>query len=172
MPGEVIPSEQLNIVPLNRGIDLSGFDCKDGDLNDFLKNDAFAYEQKNLVKTYVCLFQNKPVGFFSACTDAIRLSPDERRGEFGKDKTHPDYPAVKIARLAVSCDFQKRGVGRLMVRLVVGKGSDLSKTIGCRFVTVDAYPQQAEFYERMGFMRNLADRSGDNISMRLDLIQP
>lgn len=47
----------------------------------------------------------------------------------------------------------------------------LSADVGCRLLTVDAYPQSMQFYERLGFTRNKAkDRpDGKPISMRLDL---
>ncbi|NYZ75538.1 GNAT family N-acetyltransferase [Candidatus Micrarchaeota archaeon] len=156
---------------LNKGLDLSSFDCGDSDLNEFLKKDAFGHEEKNIVKTYVCLNQNNAVGFFSVCNDAIKLSKQERQSEFGEPKAYSDYPAIKIARLAVSKNCQRKGVGKFMVQVVVGKAIELSKSVGCRFVTVDAYPQQAEFYEKMGFIRNIEDRAGDNVSMRLDLVE-
>lgn len=169
MENAKISPQELTIVGLNRGLNLDSFDCDDADLNDFLKNDAFSHEEKNIVKTYVCLYQNNPVAFFSVCTDAIKLSKTEREEEFGQPKTYPDYPAIKIARLAVAKDFQRRGMGSFMVNIVIGKGIELSKSIGCRFVTVDAYQKQADFYKKMGFVQNLEDRSGDNVSMRFDI---
>lgn len=156
---------------MNKGLDLSSFDCADSDLNDFLKKDALAHEEKNIVKTYVCLYRNNPIGFFSVCMDAIKLSSTEREEEFGKPKQYPDYPAIKIARLAVSKNVQNRGIGTFMVKIVIGKAIEISKSIGCRFVTVDAYPKQAGFYARLDFITNTHDKSGDNVSMRYDLQQ-
>lgn len=170
MAPEQILESQITVAPLNRGINLDSFDCGDGDLNDFLKKDSFSYSEKGIARTYVCLFQNQPVGFFSICADAIRLSVEERNSEFGKQKAHPDYPALKIARLAVSKNFQKRGIGAYMVKLVIGKAFGISEQIGCRFVTVDAYAKNESFYRKLGFLNNQEDRSGQNISMRFDLI--
>jgi len=103
--------------------------------------------------------------------DAIKLSSTEREEEFGKPKQYPDYPAIKIARLAVSKNVQNRGIGTFMVKIVIGKAIEISKSIGCRFVTVDAYPKQAGFYARLDFITNTHDKSGDNVSMRYDLQQ-
>ena len=164
------PLNDIVIVPLNKGTDLEPFDCKDADLNEFLRKDAFTYEKQQLAKTYIALHENKPIGFFSICTDAIRLSHEERQNEFGVDKPHPDYPAIKIARLAVDCRVARQGVGTHLVKKGVGKAIEISKEVACRFVTVDAYPNMEKFYLSCGFIRNTADGGGHNVSMRLDLI--
>ncbi|MBI3588149.1 GNAT family N-acetyltransferase [Candidatus Micrarchaeota archaeon] len=170
MPRDHLPVNDLTITALNPGVSLDTFNCDDSDLNDFLKKDAPVYEHNGIARTYVCLYQNSPIGFFSICADAIRLSMEERKGEFGKGKLHPDYPAMKIARLGVSADFQGRGVGTSLVKIAIGKAISLSREIGCRFVTVDSYPKQVDFYLKCGFIRNLEDKSGENVSLRLDLL--
>ncbi|MFH0835641.1 MAG: GNAT family N-acetyltransferase [Candidatus Micrarchaeota archaeon] len=166
-----IHANGLSVVNLSKRFGLESFDCGDEDLNEFLKRDSFSHEDKGIARTYVCLQENHAIGFFSACADAIRLSVEEARSEFGKPKTYRDYPAVKIARLAVSKKHQNRGIGSFLVKLVVGKAVELSKSIGCRFVTVDAYPKQAGFYKKLGFVENLEDASGENVSMRFDLFE-
>ena len=170
MSADYLPYSELLVVPLNLGIDLSSFDCRDADLNDFLKRDAFAYQKSTLAQTYVCLYANSPVGFFSVCADAINLSKIEKKTEFGLDKPHKDFPAIKIARLATANAYAGRHVGTFMVQYAVGMALEFSKKIGCRFVTVDALPNSVKFYEGLNFIRNLEDVSGKNVSMRLDLI--
>jgi len=167
---QAIPPEDMTVAVLRKGINLDRFNCGDDDLNSFLKSDAFIYEEKKIAKTYIVLYQNEPIGFFSICADAIRLSREERFDEFGVEKPHADYPAIKIARLAVSKSHSDKGVGTYMVKQAVGKTIGLSEQVGCRFVTVDAYPAAIRFYEGCGFVRNLAEKSGTNASMRLDLI--
>ena len=167
-----IPSYDLTASRLNCGMSLGAFDCGDEDLNSFLKEDALAYQEKALVNTYVCFHKNAPVGFYSVCSDAIKLDESEKLQAFGSKKPHRDYPAVKIARLGVAMGGQNRGVGTFMVKLAIGQAISVSKEIGCRFVTVDAYPKDKvlAFYSKLGFTKNSADKSGSNVSMRLDLI--
>ncbi len=166
---EIILSD-ITVAVLRKGVNLDSFDCGDMDLNSFLKTDAPIYEEKHIAKTYVGVYQNEPVGFFSICTDAIRLSKEEKLEEFGAEKPHSDYPAVKIARLAVSKNHSSKKVGTYLVKQAIGKIIGLSEQVGCRFVTVDAYPSVIGFYEKCGFVRNAKELCGSNISMRLDLI--
>ncbi len=46
--------------------------------------------------------------------------------------------------------------------------------VGCRLITLDAYPESIAFYERLGFARNRskAYREREHPSMRLDLYAP
>ncbi len=162
---------ELTVVPLNSDFRLENFDCGDRDLNEFLRHDALAYDEKMLAKTYVAVFRGEVAGFFSICADAIRLSKAERLEEFGIAKPHPDYPALKIARLAVSIHKRGQGIGRFMATYAIGKAIEISRQAGCRYVTVDAYPEQATFYgQKCGFISNQGDLGGKNISMRYDLI--
>lgn len=162
---------ELAIVPLNKGLRIENFDCGDCDLNEFIRHDSFAYDEKMLAKTYVVISKGEIAGFFSICTDAIRMSKEERLEEFGIAKPHPDYPSIKIARLAVAIGRKGQGIGTFMAMHAIGKAIEISKEAGCRYVTVDAYPEQASFYgQKCGFVRNLGELGGKNISMRYDLI--
>ena len=89
----------------------------------------------------------------------------------------PQYvPAIKIARLAVCKDFRagNSGTGRELVRLACWLGLAASRAMGCRLVTVDAYPDAVPFYEDIGFVHNSAGPYKGNTrpSMRLDLFSP
>ena len=172
---QLIPIDELSITQLTNGQNVTGFCCEDKELENFLLQDALAHQKNMVATTYLCLFQLKPVGYFSICTDAISLDETEKQSSFGKDKPYRDYPALKIARLATHKDYQKRGIGTYMVKLAIGKALSLSTEMGCRFVTVDAYPKSYPFYKKFNFIDNLADKKkrhepDDTISIRLDLI--
>ncbi|MFH0971938.1 MAG: GNAT family N-acetyltransferase [Candidatus Micrarchaeota archaeon] len=163
---DIIPEEELTITKLNKGIDLSDFECKDEDLTGFLKDDALIYLEKNLAITYLCYYQNKVVGFFSLATDSVKLEREEK-----DDLNKPNlYPAIKIARLATHKDRHKRGIGTFMVKTAIGMILKVSNNVGCRLVTVDSYPESVEFYEKLNFRKNLAfTNRKETVSMRLDL---
>lgn len=69
----------------------------------------------------------------------------------GADRYHA-YPAVKIARLAVSEKSLGMGVGRGLLDLAIGTVlTQIRPYIGCRFVILDALKGSVEFYRRNGF---------------------
>ncbi len=162
---------ELDIVKLSVGFDLSIFDCEDNDLNSFLKDDALIYQNGSLAITYLCLYKNQIIGYFSLSSDAIRLDIGEKEAMPEPKRRLGEYPAVKISRLAVHKDFRKRVVGTFLVKAAVGKiAGAIIKEIGVRFVTVDAYEQATEFYKKLGFTQNLAKKRTSGLSMRYDLI--
>ncbi|MBI5159618.1 GNAT family N-acetyltransferase [Candidatus Micrarchaeota archaeon] len=162
---------ELDIVKLSSGFDLSLFDCGDGDLNSFLKDDALVYQGGSLSVTYLCLYKNQIAGYFSLSSDAIRLELEEKEVMLEPKRRLGEYPAVKIGRLAVHKNFRNRGIGTFLIKAAIGKiAGSIIKEIGCRFVTVDAYEQAIEFYEKLGFIQNLGKKRKDGLSMRYDLI--
>ncbi|MDP3741982.1 MAG: GNAT family N-acetyltransferase [Candidatus Micrarchaeota archaeon] len=166
-----IPTDELDLVKLSSGFDLSAFDCNDSDLNSFLKEDALTYQTSSLAVTYLCLYKNQVIGYFSLSSDAIRLELEEKDNLAEPKQRLGEYPAVKIARLGVNKSFVNQGVGTFLVKAAMGKiAGVIVKEIGCRFVTVDAYEQAIEFYKKLGFVQNLAKKRKSGLSMRFDLI--
>jgi len=55
------------------------------------------------------------------------------------------------------------------MNLAVGKAVGLSKGIGCRLVTVDAYPQAINFYKKLGF-KPIKKYKRRNAVMYLDIL--
>jgi ribosomal protein S18 acetylase RimI-like enzyme len=81
-------------------------------------------------------------------------------------------PAVKVGRLAVDEAFraQNRGTGEALMRHAFLVALTVANVIGCRLLTVDAYPASVGFYERLGFVLNkTAEGPRNTTSMRLDL---
>lgn len=149
--------------------DLSAFDCGDKDLNAFLKEDALKYDRELLSTTYLFFYRNKVIAFCSLSADSVNLDEEEREKFRQKGIIIGDYPALKIGRLAVGNNYQKSGVGGFIIDLIVGKSLRLSKDIGCRLVTVDAYPQAIEFYEKLGF-KPIKRYKRRNAVMYLDIL--
>jgi GNAT superfamily N-acetyltransferase len=99
------------------------------------------------------------------------LDADEKE-KHCPDFPYQEYPAIKIARLAVRADMQKRGIGKQIVKYIIGYARSLQDDIGVRFISVDAYKSVADFYKNLGFEHNLHDReraSKQTVSMRFDL---
>ena len=133
------------------------FDCGDGDLNDFLTNDAKAFQAQRLATTYVIENEIDTVAFFSILNDKISvddfLGDNTSRNRFNRRLPNPkrfrSYPAVKLARLGVSNHHKGGGYGTLIIDFLKKLLTD--SPTACRFLTVDAYSQALPFYERNGF---------------------
>lgn len=105
--------------------------------------------------------------------DAVVFETKERKRLALSTHERPAVPALKIARLGVSTPFREThtGAGTALVRIALAIAIDLSERIGCRLLTLDAYPESVAFYEKLGFVKNRAKvyQGREHPSMRLDL---
>jgi len=159
-----VSPEQLKIEKLDDH-DFSIFDCEDGDLNDFIQNDAKSQMESKINTTYVFIYNNTHVGFVTLSSDSIKINPkDKKRIGIG----YPAFPALKIGRLAVHQDYKRRDIGTLMINYVVGKALDLCEEIGIRFISVDSYEGVQPFYKKNLFVK-LEICEDEHIPMYSDL---
>lgn len=155
------------------------FDCGDADLNDFLFNDAKPYLFELYAVTYLYIFGDDTVAFFSVSNDSISF--DEKtisRTDWNRFcrripyvKRRHDSPAVKIGRLGVNKQFHNTGIGFQLLTYIKIFFIDNNKT-GCRFITLDAYnnPETLSFYKKNGFtFLTESDEADKTRSMYFDL---
>ena len=153
------------------------FDCKNEnfeneDLNDFLKKDVIEYHRSLILKTYVYYLENinpqeaNIVAFVSFLNDTIEkkvpdLTFNNRFKQFLPKDSHiylqfkklDKLPSVKIARIGVDKNYQKKGIGTQIIKDAIKDfASDNNKT-GCKFITVDSYQEAIDWYLKLGFKR-------------------
>lgn len=119
---------------------IKSFDCGDADLNDFIINEAHHYRNALIAVTYVYEHHKKGeiIGYFSLANDRVSITDFKDRTDFNRFRRHRfvnekrirSYPAVKVCRLGVS---------------------HMDNKTGCRFITVDAYPNAIPFYGHNDF---------------------
>ena len=130
----------------------NNFCCKIDDISEFLKEDALKQNKHMLNTTYVAYYNKKIIGFYTLSADAI---PAKDLGEKYKEKFtdknigYKIYPALKLGRLGVHKEYDKKGVGSFLFKKVLKEGIVLSEKIGLRFITIDAYMSSYKFYEKI-----------------------
>lgn len=150
----------FEIRKLNRGQQVSTFDCGDEDLNDFIINDAPLYSKSLLSTTYILVDKNteKVAAYFSVANDRISIQDFPSNTDFNRFRKHrfvnekrlKSYPAIKICRLGIDKSMQGHQIGTFLIDFVATLFTDDSKS-GCRFMTVDAYSQAIPFYLKNDF---------------------
>jgi GNAT superfamily N-acetyltransferase len=133
----------------------TGFSCGDEDLNDFIWNDAKPHLDELLAVTYAYRLKkdsevSPPIAFVSLANDSVQVSKSQRK-KFRRSKRYDQFPAVKIARLAVDSRIQGNNVGTNILNRVKRLFLTENRT-GCRFVTVDAYRSAVRFYLKNDFV--------------------
>ncbi|WP_052732057.1 GNAT family N-acetyltransferase [Devosia geojensis] len=131
-------------------------------LKSYLQKDAKKHHEQSLARTYGVFLEDEPrrvkAYITLVCgeivTDPGENGPDGLVAEDGLHYPYRQYPAVKIARLAVDkrLKAQNLKIGSKLVELSIGISKDIiCPAVGCRFVVVDAKKRSIGFYERCGF---------------------
>jgi GNAT superfamily N-acetyltransferase len=136
--------------------EIKPFESEDEELNDFLLNDAKNYLAQLLAVTYLLETDTETIGYFCLSNDNIRREVDMEtwkkiNRKVPNAKRKGAYPAVKIGRLAVTKNYARNGFGGIMIDAVKQMYLESEQRSGCRFISVDAYANALDFYERNGF---------------------
>jgi GNAT superfamily N-acetyltransferase len=147
----------IKVIPLDKSIDVSSFHCKENELNSFLWESAEEYRQALLGTTHLLVYDEKVIGYFTLSMDSLKIQriPDVDRIGFENIEY---YPTIKIGQLAVDEDFERKGVGSYMLKIICGIAMNLINYVGCRFVAVNAIPTAQSWYEKQGF-KPITDQS-------------
>lgn len=143
----------MKISPLNRKIhDRTSFDCGDKTLNNYLKAISNQHHEKDLARTFVLTSEIEPTkikGFYSLALCTIDL--DELPQEIGK-KYPKELYCVLIGRLAISQQYQRQGLGSILLVDAVRKAINSSGNIPIPMIIVDAKHDIAKsMYQGLGF---------------------
>ena len=172
-----IDQNRLRIQRLKQDSQIDSFKCVNEDLNEFLRDEAKAYQAEMLSLTYLVYYEQDLVAYFSLLYDSINLREFDKRTRnrinrripFVKQRTH--YPAVKLGRLAVDHRYAHQGIGELILRFIVSLFTVNNKA-ACRFIIVDAIANATGFYHERGRFNFFTeqDKDEDTRLMYFDLL--
>ncbi len=119
---------------------LSGFDCGDPALNDWLKRRATESEGKT-ARTFVACEGKTIVGYY--CLAAGSVDRSELPKPLRKHGLPKAIPVIIIGRLARDLTYKASGLGRDLLQDALRRIVTASATIGIRCVLVHAIDEQA-----------------------------
>lgn len=141
----------IEIRPLEPGDERSRFSCGQDDLDRFFVHYAGQNQFKlRLAVTYVAVVDARIVGFATVAASSIeRASLPAARLR----KRLPAYPlpVLRLARLGVDTRAQGLGIGKALLRHVLGLAVEQRDRLGCVGVVTDAKPDAVAFYHALGF---------------------
>lgn len=146
-------------------------------LKVFVQKHALVYERQSLARTYGAFdlaCNDKLLGYITlVCGEVVTgVDDDPLVAGDGLSFRYRQYPAVKIARLAVDRRVRGAGVGSGLVNLAVGIAKEsIAPNVGCRFVMVDSKQPSIRFYAGVGFtmLDTAVNRRRDEPVMFIDL---
>jgi len=144
-----IDFKKMTVHILNDEDDLSSFECKNKEINDFIHNEAKQFQNERLGVSYIFSYEGKPVGFVTLSMADLRKGKmkSEDRLVIGKE----NYPALQISQLAVCAKLERKDIGTELCNFSLGKAYNFSEKVGCRFLVLNAKRDVVGFYEKYGF---------------------
>jgi GNAT superfamily N-acetyltransferase len=129
--------------------DLNPFDCGEVSLDEWLKKRGLENDRSGASRTYVLCDGHVVVGYYCLATGAV--DRDEAPSAFRRNMPDP-IPVVVLGRLAIDRSWQRRGIGRALLRDAVQRAVQVSEIAGAVALIVHALSADARrFYLSWGF---------------------
>jgi GNAT superfamily N-acetyltransferase len=142
----------MQVQALTGSHDRQGFDCGRQELNSWLWQVARQHQDKGLSKTFVAVREEAPeriCGYY-----ALTLAELDNRHlpEAWRKKLPRRIPGVRLGRLAVDSQYQRKGLGELLLVDAMTRAQRIYAEAGGIGLFVDALDEQAaNYYRRLGF---------------------
>lgn len=135
--------------PLTAAHHVSSFECGEPTLDYWLKHRALRNEGRGASRTYVVCDEHIVVAYY--CLSAGSVSCGLAPGRIRRNMPDP-IPVMVLGRLAVDLAWQRRNLGKALLRDAVLRTVQVSDVVGIRALLVHALSDQAaRFYEANGF---------------------
>jgi len=145
---------------------LNKFNSGNKELDHFLKNYALINETKNISKTFTIEEKEKIIGFYTLSAGGIFEDDLETNDKYPKYQ----LPVIRIARLAVDQKFQKKGIGKKILKYLFTQIIRTSRYIAILGILVDSKKESIGFYKKLGFKKlPLKDKSSSFQPMFINL---
>lgn len=143
----------LQIELLTKKHNRAEFSCGDDALDSYLQRTARQHIDKGISRTFVLTEKAAPETILAFMTLTVcEVIADELPQQLAK-KYPQKVPAAKLARLAVSSNDQKQGLGKIMLIDAMKKTLLVAQSLGMAGLFVDAKHEQAkQYYSQFGFL--------------------
>lgn len=141
----------VSITKLSSKSELKKFDCGTEPLNIYLSRFALKNDSLGIGKTFLALTdENKIAGYITLSTAQILY--EQLPSDFSNKIPKYPIPSLRIGRLAVSKNFQKKGIGKWLLKQAFLKALQIAELTGLFVIVVDAKEESKSFYEQFGFI--------------------
>ena len=149
-------SAERRIEKLRRDHPIDHFDCGQDDLNRWLLRHALQSQSSNASQTYLGLAGETIIGYHCLAVGHVEFADSPERLQKGLAR-YP-IPIMLLARLAVHKDWQKKGIGKALLRDAVLRTAQAADIAGIRALAVHAKDEAArQYYEQFDFISSPTD---------------
>ena len=150
MSGVKLP-DGLRWERLDRGHPRRQFDCGQQEVNQWLRAKAWQHQKKHLSVTKVLRADDDRIaGYFTLATGQVDFR--DLPAEATKRLSRRALPVAVLAWLGVSSDYQRQGIGRLLLAQALRDCYEAGDTFAFVAVLLDCLNNDAKaFYEKWDF---------------------
>jgi GNAT superfamily N-acetyltransferase len=131
---------------------LTGFDCAEPSLDDWLKRRAAKNQANSSSRTYVVCEGKVVVGYY--CLAAGAIGHAEAHSAMKRNRPDP-VPVLMLGRLAIHKDHHQKGIGTALLNDAIGRAMQAAEIAGVTALLVHAISEQARrFYLSRGFIES------------------
>jgi GNAT superfamily N-acetyltransferase len=153
---EASSTEMRSIEKLRRDHPIEAFDCGQEALNGWLRKHSLQSQGAGAAQTYVGLAAGAVIGYYSLAVGQVEFQDAPERLQKGLAR-YP-VPIMLLARLAVHRDWQRKGVGRALLKDAVLRTLQAADIAGIRALAVHAKDEPARrYYEQFDFAASPTD---------------
>ena len=135
---------------LRRDHNVEDFDSGQPQLNQYLAQYAYQNQLSNASQTYVATDANRIVGYYTLVVGHV--SYDDAPARLKKGLARHPVPLMTLARLAVSRDWQGKGIGAALLKEAMLRTLQAAEIAGIRALQVHAKDASArDFYLHFTF---------------------
>lgn len=135
---------------------IEAFDIGQPELNKWLVKHALQNQGANAAQTYVGLDDGVVVGYYSLVVGQVEYA--DAPGRLKKGLARHPVPIMLLARLAVHIDWQRKGIGRGLLKDAVLRTLQAAGIAGIRALAVHAKDERARrYYEQFDFVPSPTD---------------
>jgi GNAT superfamily N-acetyltransferase len=150
------PSSKPFIEKLSVIHNVADFDCGRAELNQFLQKYAWQNQQANNAQTYVAIYEGVVIGYYSLTVGSVARAEAPPRVTKGQPK-HP-IPVMILARLAIDKQWQRKGIGKGLLKDALRRTAQAADIAGIRAFLVHAKDERVKaWYEQFDFESSPTD---------------
>ena len=129
--------------------DVSGFDCGDNTLNDWLVKRALKNQNSGASRTFVICQDNQVVGYYALASGSVERMTSPK--SIARNMPEP-IPVMVLGRLAIDARMQGQRLGSALLKDALLRTVSVSKNVGIRAILVHVISEDARrFYLGYGF---------------------
>ena len=138
----------------DRAVDTASFRCGQLALEAYIHRYASQDVRRNVARVFIATPENdtqRVAGFFTLSAGSVSCA--EVPASLAKKLPRYPVPNALVGRLAVATDFQKQGLGAILLADACQKVVRVNETVAVAGIVVDAKDAvAASFYQHFGFL--------------------